>query len=335
MSRSSPRCGRAPPGPTPPAGRPGSGRAAGRRASVDRWATRTPSRGSSSTGSAPVGLSARTASRPASTARSRARSHTCGARSGPAATSTRAPDRRSSSAMCSRDSALLIGAAMPASLGGQGRGDQLLAVRREQGDAVGPAHAEGVEHVRVAVHVGEQLRVSAAQRLLPALRVGQHGVGDAVRPPPGGPHDELVRRAGQPAIGQRDRLDLREVAGLVVRRPEQVAHHALRTTVRWRPRSIVPSSVPMDELDDVAVLEVLRVLGLALEEELPLQRGRQELGDELDRLGRCAERGALGRAGEDQVARFEPLEPAQGLQCLERGSRACRPRPPRPGAAHR
>ena len=46
---------------------------------------------------------------------SRALSQTSGARSGPAATRTRAPDLRSSSAMCSPDRPLLIGAAMPAS----------------------------------------------------------------------------------------------------------------------------------------------------------------------------------------------------------------------------
>ena len=86
-------------------------------ATADRWPTRTPSTGrrSSSARVAPVGRMASRVSMPASPAIVRAFSHTSGARSGPAATRTRAPDLRSSSAMCCPDRPLLIGAAMPAS----------------------------------------------------------------------------------------------------------------------------------------------------------------------------------------------------------------------------
>ena len=95
----------------------------------------------------------------------------------------------------------------------QGRGDELVAVRSQQGDPVGAAHAERVEHVGVAVHVGQQLGEGALRRLLPAVAVRQDGQGDPVRPQAGGPHEELVRRAGQATVGQRHLLDGREVAG--------------------------------------------------------------------------------------------------------------------------
>ena len=53
-------------------------------------------------------------------------------------------------------------------LRGQCRGDQLGAVGREEGDRVATAHAEPVQQVRGAVHVGEQLGERAPQRLPPA-----------------------------------------------------------------------------------------------------------------------------------------------------------------------
>ena len=127
----------------------------------------------------------------------------------------------------------------------QGRGDELVTVRSQQGDAVGAAHAECVEDVGVAVHVGQQLGEGTLRRLLPPVAVRQDGQGDPVRPQAGGPDEELVRRARQATVGQRHGLDRSEVARPVVRRPEEVAHHALLTTVRCRPRSMAPSSVPM------------------------------------------------------------------------------------------
>ena len=86
------------------------------------------------------------------------------------------------------------------------------------------------------------------------------------------------------------------------------------TVLRCAPRSMAPSSVADRGLDDVAVLQVLRVVGLALEEGLPLHRGRQQASDDLDRLGRGAQRGAGRGAGQHQVAGGEVLEPGQRLQ---------------------
>ena len=86
-------------------------------ASADRWATLTPSIGCSSCSPAPppVGRSASRVSMPAARAIVRALSHISGARSGPAATRTRAPDLRSNSMMCCADRPPLMGAAMPTS----------------------------------------------------------------------------------------------------------------------------------------------------------------------------------------------------------------------------
>ena len=79
--------------------------------------------------------------RPGGRARGRC-CHSCRSSSGPAATSTRAPERRSSSAMCSAASALLIGAAMPASCAARVAVISSCAVRGQQGDRVGAAHAQ-------------------------------------------------------------------------------------------------------------------------------------------------------------------------------------------------
>ena len=48
--------------------------------------------------------------------------------------------------------------------------------------------------------------------------------------------------------------------------------HAYLTAVRWVPRSMAPSSVATTEFHDVAVAKVLGVVGLPLEERLPLHR---------------------------------------------------------------
>ena len=290
-------------------------------ASADRWPTRTPSIGSSSASPRrPRSGAGRAGSRSRPRAAIvRALSQTSGARSGPAATRTRAPDLRSSSAMCSPGQAAVDRRGDAGELCRQRRGDQLVTVRSQQGDPVGAAHAERVEHVGVAVHVGQQLGEGALRRLLPPVTVRQDGQGDPVRPQAGGPDEELVGRARQATVGQRHGLDRGEVARAVVRRPEEVAHHALLTTVRCRPRSMAPSSVPIATSTTSPCLEVLGVLGLALEEELPLQRGRQERGDDLDRLRRRAQGGARRGPGQEQVARVEALEPAQRLQRHQRG----------------
>jgi hypothetical protein len=80
-------------------------------------------------------------------------------------------------------------------LGRQGRGDELVTVRSQQGDPVGAAHPERVEHVGEPVHVRQQLGEGALRRLLPAVAVREHGQGDALRPPAGRADEELVRRA--------------------------------------------------------------------------------------------------------------------------------------------
>ena len=226
-------------------------------------------------------------------------------------------------------------------LRGQGRGDQLGAVGGHQGDRVGAAHAQLVQQVRVAVHVGEQLREGAPGRLLPALRVGQDGHRDPVGP--------QRRRAGQQRVGglgqatglQRHGLDHGQVVGCGVVGPQQLGgrlgggHRVHRTGVRCLPRSITPSSVPTRGLDDVAVLQVARVVPLAAEEDLPLARGRQQRAEQRERLGRSGQRGADRGAGEHagrpgRGAGTGPAPPAPAP-----AGRSCRRRRRRPGAVRR
>ena len=177
-----------------------------------------------------------------------------GASSGPAVTSTRAPERRSSSARCRPGQAAVERCGDAGQLRGQRRGDQLGAVGRHQGDRVAAAHAELVQQVRVAVDVGEQLGEGAPQRLPPAGGVRQHGDRGAVRPA-ASRRGRAARRstpAGRgPASGTAS-IAARS-AGLGVAGPQQLfarrgghrfgGHRAYLTTVRWVPRSIAPSSV--------------------------------------------------------------------------------------------
>ena len=82
---------------------------------------------------------------------------------------------------------------MPAELRGQRRGDQLGAVGAPSGrPRPRGATPELVQQVRVAVHVGAQLRVGPPYWLLPAFRVGQDG-----RRPRSG---HSVGRAGQQRV---------------------------------------------------------------------------------------------------------------------------------------
>ena len=187
--------------------------------------------------------------------------------------STRAPERRSSSARCARDSAVERGGDTR-QLRGQGRGDQLGAVGGHQRDRVAAAHAQAVQQVRVAVHVGQQLAEGAPRRLRPARGLGQHGDRDPLGP--------QRRRAGEQRVG-----GLGQAAPAAARprsRPGRPGWRSRATAGRWS------SGVPHDRalraevdhavvgghggLDDVAVLQVLRVARLAAEEDLPLRRGR-------------------------------------------------------------
>ena len=110
---------------------------------------------------------------------------------------------------------------------------------------IAAAHTVGVEHVGVGVHVGEQAGKSPLHRMLEPCRIGEHGERHPVRPQRGRTREQVVGSAGQTTVGQRHGLDRSEVARPVVRRPEEVSHHALLTTVHCRPRSIAASSVPM------------------------------------------------------------------------------------------
>src|SRR5258705_10771335 len=69
-------------------------------------------------------------------------------------------------------------------------------------------------------------------------------------------------------------------------------------------------------LDDVAVPQIFRVLGLAGEEGLPLQLVGKQRPDHLDWLGRCADCRADRGTGQYQIAGIETLKSRQRLHCL-------------------
>ena len=159
------------------------------------------------------------------------------------------PGRRTCAAArrCARrERPLLIGAAMPASSAARvavmsssqfGASRATPSVRRTP---------ERVEHVGVAVHVGQQLGEGPLRRLLPPVAVGQHGQGDPVRPqarrPGRGARTSCPAGHGRPAARPRSRRGRR--ARRTSARGGRPSGRAL-TTVRCRPRSIAPSSVPM------------------------------------------------------------------------------------------
>ena len=90
------------------------------------------------------------------------------------------------------------------------------------------------------------------------------------------------------------------------------------TTVRWVPRSIAPSSVATVASTTSPWLQVLIVVGLPLEERLPLDCRRQQGADDLDGLRRGAQRRTDRGTGQHEVAGVETLESRQGLQRLQR-----------------
>jgi hypothetical protein len=147
-----------------------------------------------------------------------------------------------------------------------------------------------VQQIRIAVHVGEQLREGALGRLLPVLRVGQHGHRDPVGPQRRRAGQQRVGGLGQAAGLQRHGLDRGQVVRCGVVGPQQVGDHRLsghpdgghglgahrvhRTGVRCLPRSITPSSVPTVASTTSPSCKVFRVVALAAEKDLPLARRR-------------------------------------------------------------
>ena len=111
----------------------------------------------------------------------------------------------------------------PDRLGRQQQRHQLGAVDRDDRDGVAALDPQVREHVRRPVDVGGQLREGAARRRLPALGVGKHRRRRAVGPQLRRPRHELVGAGRKPASGERDLLDVGQVAGTGERRPEQVA----------------------------------------------------------------------------------------------------------------
>ena len=178
----------------------------------------------SSAGGAPsgaVGRSASSARAPVARAIVRACSHTDGSSSGPAATITRAPARRTSSVACSDDSAGLIGAKIPAASAASSSGSSSAQLTRDDRDGVAALARRGRRARSPArwTSAASSPNVRCTRRL-PALGVGQHRHRGAVAPQLGGARDELVGAGRQPALGERDALDLGEVGGAAEARPQ-------------------------------------------------------------------------------------------------------------------
>ena len=159
-------------------------------------------------------------------------------------------------------------------LSGQRGGDELVRVRSHQGDRVGAAHAERVQHVGVAMHVGQQLGEGALQRLVPAAhrrasRTARRGPARGRRPGP------TVRRSCRVDLG-RPRALTRPQSGPRARHTAATGRSSCTPDDGALPAEVDRPVVGADlQLEDVARFEVLGVVGLALEVQLPLQRGRQ------------------------------------------------------------
>ena len=148
------------------------------------------------------------------------------------------------------------------SLGGQGRGDELLAVGREQGHGVLAADPDFSQQVRYPVHIGEELSERQLDGFLPALGVPQ------LLPPPSDPAragrlgtaartsmpEVRVRRGGSSRC-RRCHLGSSTAAREACRSPGVPHHRALATQVD------LPVVGADGDLDDVTALEVLSDCG--------------------------------------------------------------------------
>ena len=154
--------------------------------------------------------------------------------------------------------------------------------------------------------------------MLEPCRIGQDGQRHPVRPQRGRPCEQVVGRAGQTTVGQGHGLDRCQVIRPVEHRPQQVAHD-VPPNDRALPPEVDRTVVGADgDLDDVAVLRYFGFLAWRLKNSFHLvAAGRSELMI-CDRFRRRAQRGPHRGAGQQQVARVEPLEPAQRRQRLER-----------------
>ena len=180
-ARRSPRPGR----PRPARGRPGSavGGASPARAGGAPCA--------------PSGRSARTAVMPAWRATSSSRCHSCGSSSGPAATRTRDPVRRISSAIRSPDERGVDRGGDPGGLRGQRGGVQHRGVDAGQRHRVAAPHPQGGQRVGDPGHRARQLGVGPGQAAGVIGRVRDPLGGDAVGPGAGGVQQQLVGRLRQ------------------------------------------------------------------------------------------------------------------------------------------
>ncbi|CAM5723206.1 hypothetical protein SBADM41S_05703 [Streptomyces badius] len=184
----------------------------------------------------------------------RAVRHASASSSGPAATRTLVPPRPSNRSAASAASAGLTGAAQPAELGGQEGGGQQAGVGGEQAHGGGTADAVPVEEVGDAVYLVAQLLEGHGLAALPLLRAGQHGERRPVGPHHGGAGQDVVRGTGQAAVLERDGLDRRQGARLVVCGPEQIGfrgvHRGCLSTVCW---SVVGGGRPRVPIGDGGV----------------------------------------------------------------------------------
>jgi hypothetical protein len=118
------------------------------------------------------------------------------------------------------------------------------------------------------------------------------------------------------AAGKVDHASVSTDAPARVNDPASILRRAQpgrsRTTVRWVPRSSTASRLAMGAVITSPAFRVGGTALLAGEEDPPLQRRGQEQITHLghDRRGRL-EGGAAGRAGEEQIARIQPLEAGQ------------------------
>ena len=143
---------------------------------------------------APSGRSARTAVIPAWRATSSSRCHSCGSSSGPAATRTRDPVRRISSAIRSRGQRGVDRGGDPDGLRGQGGGVQHRGVDAGQRHRVLAPHPQGGQRVGDPGHRARQLGVGPGQAAGVIGRVRDPLGGDAVGPGAGGVQQQLVGR---------------------------------------------------------------------------------------------------------------------------------------------
>ena len=153
----------------------GPGRAPSSASAIrsSRYATSTPSRGSSAGASlvTAVGRIASSARAPVRWATARASAHAVGSSSGPEAATTRAPERRTSSVAWSAERLGLIGAKMPTASAASSSGSIVAQLTETTADGVAPPDPQLGEDGGGSVDVAGEPRERQRERRVEVLGV--------------------------------------------------------------------------------------------------------------------------------------------------------------------